>query len=257
MRLKGKVAIITGATSGIGRATALLFCREGAKVAVIGRRVSEGNETVRMAKEIGGHAIYIKTDVSKDSEVKNMVEEALETFGKVDILFNNAGINPEPSRKPLVECSEEDWDEVMAINVKGIFLTSKYVIPHMIKNGGGAIINTSSKWGHVAGKNRCAYITSKGGVVALTKSMAVDYAPYQIRVNCVCPGIVETDLAKDLLAKARQDKNLWQEMIASKIPLGRPATPEDVAYAALFLASDESSFITGISLLIDGGHTAI
>lgn len=256
MRLKDKVAIITGATSGIGRATAVLFSKEGAKVAVVGRRMDEGKETVRMVKETGGHAIFIKADVSKDSEVKNMVEEAIKVFGKVDILFNNAGINPDSAKKPLIECSEEDWNEVMEVNLKGMFLTSKFIIPHVIKNGGGSIINTSSNWGLVAGKNRCAYITSKGGVIALTKSMAIDYAQYNIRVNCICPAIVETDMAKEVLAKARKDKNFWQEVISSKIPLGRPSTPEEVAYSALFLASDESSFITGNVLMVDGGYTA-
>jgi NAD(P)-dependent dehydrogenase (short-subunit alcohol dehydrogenase family) len=256
MRLKDKVALITGATSGIGRATALLFSKEGAKVVVVGRRMDEGKETITMVKDAGGHAIFIKTDVSKNSDVKGMVEETSKTFGKIDILFNNAAILPDLAKKPLVECSEEGWDKVMEVNLKGIFLTSKYVIPYMMKNGGGSIINTSSNAGLVAGKNRCAYITSKGGVIALTKSMAIDYAPYKIRVNCICPAIVETDMAKEILDRARKDKNFWQEVITSKIPLGRPATPEDVAYAVLFLASDESSFITGISLPVDGGFTA-
>ncbi len=256
MRLKNKVAIISGATSGIGRATAILFGREGAKVVVNGRRVEQGNETVRMIKDIGGHAIFVKTDVSRNSDVRNMVDETLNAFGRIDILFNNAGINTESSRKPLVDCDEKDWDEILNTNLKGIFLTSKCVIPVMIQDGSGSIINTSSIFGYVAGKNRCAYITSKGAIVALTKSMAIDYASYNIRVNCVCPGIVDTDIAKKLLGKARKDKDLWQEVITSKIPLGRPATPEDVAYAVLFLASDESSFITGISLMVDGGCTA-
>ncbi len=256
MRLKKKVALITGATSGIGRYTAILFCREGARVAVVGRRIDKGRETVKMTDEAGGHAIFLKTDITKASEVKEMVQAALKAFGKIDILFNNAGVNPVQAKKPLAECPEEYWDEVMEVNMKGIFLTSKYVIPHMIKNKGGSIINTSSNQGHIASQNRCAYITSKGGVTLLTKSMAIDYASYNIRVNCICPAIVETDMAKKTLAKARKDKNLWQELIGNKIPLGRPGRPEDIAYAALFLASDESSFITGTSLMVDGGYTA-
>jgi NAD(P)-dependent dehydrogenase (short-subunit alcohol dehydrogenase family) len=256
MRLKGKAAIITGATSGIGRATAVLFAREGAEVAVIGRKVDKGEETVRMIEENGGRGIFFRTDVSKNSEVKEMTKAAVNAFGRIDILINNAGINPVPARKPLVECLEGQWDEIMDINLKGIFLVSKHLIPHMMENGIGSIVNTSSNWGHVAGKARCAYVTSKGGVIALTKSMAIDYAPYNIRVNCICPGIVETDLAKEVLAKARKDRSLWREIIESKIPLGKPATPEDVAYATLFLASEESSHITGISLMVDGGYTA-
>jgi NAD(P)-dependent dehydrogenase (short-subunit alcohol dehydrogenase family) len=256
MRLKGKVAIITGATSGVGRAAAILFGREGAKVAVVGRRANEGNRTVELIKNAGGHAIFIKADVSSDSDVRKMVEEAIQSFQKVDILFNNAGINPDPAKKALAETSEGDWDRVIDVNLKGMFLTSKYVIPHLIRNKGGSIINTSSHWGLVGNKNRCVYITSKGGVVALTRSMAIDYASYQIRVNSICPAIVETDMTKQVLTKARKDEELWKEIISSKIPLGRPATPEDVAYAALFLASDESTFITGITLLVDGGYTA-
>lgn len=256
MRLKEKVAIVTGATSGIGRAAAILLGGEGAKVVVVGRRLEEGKETVETIRKTGGEATFIKADLSLDSEARKMAEETIKSFQKVDILFNNAGINPDSAKKPLVETSEDDWDNVMNVNLKGIFLASKHVIPHMIRNGGGSIINTSSNWGLVAGKNRCAYITSKGGIIALTKSMAIDYAPCQIRVNCICPAIVDTDMAKEVIARARKDKDLWKEIITSKIPLGRPATPEDIAYAALFLASDESSFITGITLPVDGGYTA-
>lgn len=257
MRLSNKVAIITGATSGIGRATAILFCREGAKVAAVGRRLDKGEEVVKMAEKTGGDAIFVKSDVCKASDIKEMVDEVIKAFGKIDILFNNAGVNLEAARKPIVECPEEHWDRTIEVNLKGIFLPSKYVIPHMVKNGGGSIINTSSVAGLVGRKNRSAYITSKGGATLLTKSMAIDYAPYNIRVNCICPAIIEgTDITGKTLLKAGKDKNLWQEIIVDKIPLGRPGKPEEVASAALFLASDESSFITGTSLIVDGGYTA-
>jgi NAD(P)-dependent dehydrogenase (short-subunit alcohol dehydrogenase family) len=184
-----------------------------------------------------------------------MVDKTVQTYGKIDILFNNAGILPEASKKQLKDLSEEVWDQVMAVNVKGVFLTSKHVIPEMIKTGGGSIINTSSNVGHIAMKNRSVYVTSKGGVTLLTKAMALDYASYNIRVNCVCPAVVETEMAGAFLKMARKDEKLWGE-IMSKIPLGRVGTPEDVAYAVLFLASDESSWITGSSLMVDGGYTA-
>jgi NAD(P)-dependent dehydrogenase (short-subunit alcohol dehydrogenase family) len=256
MRLKEKVAIITGATSGIGRETAILFGREGAKVVAVARRVDEGKETIRMIKEAGGDAIFIKADVSVDSEVKAMVEGAIKSFGKIDILLNNVGINPESGRAPLVETPVEAWDLIMNVNVKGIFLTSRHVLPHMVERKGGSVINTSSNWGVVGAKNRCAYVTSKGAIITLTKSMAVDYAPFNIRVNALCPTAVETGMATATFAKLRQDKNLWKETILNKIPLGRTSTAEEVAYASLFLASDESSFITGTSFLVDGGYTA-
>lgn len=255
MRLKDKVAIVTGATSGIGRAAAVLFAREGAKVVAVGRREAAGEEVIKKIKHAGGEAIFVKADVSKANEIKSMVHKTVQAYGRIDVLFNNAGILPEVAKKTVTDLSEEVWDEVMEINLKGVFLTSKYVIPEMIKAGGGAIVNTSSTVGHIAMKNRSVYTASKGAVTLLTKSMALDYAPYNIRVNCVCPALVETEIATEFLRVARKDEKLWGE-IMSKIPLGRVGTPEDVAHAALFLASDESSWITGSSLMVDGGYTA-
>ncbi len=256
MRLENKIAIITGATTGIGRATSVLFCSEGAKVVVVGRREDEGMETVRLAEKAGGKAIFIKTDVSHAAQVEEMVTKTIGTFGKIDILFNNAGINPERGRKPLIECPEKTWDRVMEVNLKGLYLTSKYVIPHLIKNKGGSIINMGSCYGHVGVKNRCVYSASKGGVITLTKSMAVDYAQYNIRVNCISPAIIETDIAKNILDEARRNPEVWKEIITNKILMNKPGKPEEVAYAAVFLASDESSFITGTTLKVDGGYTA-
>lgn len=256
MRLENRIAIITGATTGIGRATSVLFCSEGSKVVVVGRREDEGRETVRLAEKAGGEAIFIKADVSQATQVEEMVTKTISNFGKIDILFNNAGINPEPARKSLIECPEEIWDRVMEVNLKGVYLASKYVIPHMIRNKGGSIINMGSCYGHAGVRNRCVYSASKGGVITLTKSMAIDYAHYNLRVNCISPAIIETDIAKNILDEARRNPEVWKEIITNKIPMNKPGKPEEVAYAALFLASDESSFITGISLKVDGGYMA-
>ena len=256
MRLKNKVAIITGATSGIGRTTAIRFCKEGAKVVVVGRRSKEGAETVMMAKEAGGEALFIKTDVSQVTQVREMVEKTVRTFHKIDVLFNNAGINPEPARRSVIDCPEDDWDQIMAINLKGVFLVSKYVLPHMIENKQGSIINTASCYGHAGVRNRCAYGTSKGGIISLTKCMAMDCATYNIRVNCISPAIIETDIAKSVMEQARRNKEVWQQIITSKIPLDRPGQPEDVAQAVLYLASEEAGWVTGINLMVDGGYGA-
>jgi NAD(P)-dependent dehydrogenase (short-subunit alcohol dehydrogenase family) len=248
MRLRNKVAIITGAASGIGRASAVLFTKEGAKVVAVDIREPSQDQRA-------DEAIFIRADVTSSSGIKSMVGKAVEIYGKIDILFNNAGIFPPEANKPVTEVSEELWDRVIDVNLKGVFNTSKHVIPEMIKAGGGSIINTASVLGLVSRTDRCVYSPSKGGVVLLTKSMAMDFARYNIRVNCVCPSLIETEMVEGILEKARRDKEVWAEMMA-KIPLGRPGKPEDVAYAALFLASDESKWITGSSLIVDGGYTA-
>ncbi len=255
VRIQNKVAIITGATSGIGRASAILFAREGAKIVAVGRRVSEGKKTVDTIHKLGGEAVFIKTDVCRATDVQEMVEKTIHTYHKIDILFNNAGILPEETKTPITNLSEEMWERVMEVNLKGVFLTSKFVIPEMIKGGGGSIVNTASTLGIVSRPDRSAYSASKGGVVLLTKAMAMDYASYDIRVNCVCPSFVETEMTRDIVELAEKDEKAWNEIL-SKIPLGRPGTPKDVAYASLFLASDESKWITGISLILDGGLTA-
>ena len=255
MRLKNKVAIVTGGALGIGRTTSFLFAREGAKVMVTDIREKDGTETATNVKRDGGEAVFRRMNVTRAEEVMGTVKETIRIYGGIDILFNNAGIMPEASMKGVTDLSEEVWDHVIDVNLKGVFLASKYVIPAMIERGGGSIVNMSSTHGHTGAKNRSVYVASKGGVTLLTKSMALDYAQYKVRVNCISPAAVETGLTGDYLENVRKDEVLWKELML-KVPLGRLGTPQDIAYAALFLASDESSWITGASILVDGGYTA-
>jgi NAD(P)-dependent dehydrogenase (short-subunit alcohol dehydrogenase family) len=250
MHLQNRVALITGAGSGIGRASAVLFAQEGAKVVVADFVRQSGLETVAMIKKNGGEAVFVEADVSKVMDAERMVNTAVETYGKLDILFNNAGINLE---KTVTETSEEEWDRVLNINLKGVFLCSKYAIPEMIRNGGGVIINTASIRGLVGQYHESAYCASKGGIVLLTKAMAIDYGPSNIRVNCICPGVIETPMHLAFLATLADPKREEQEML-KKIPLGRMGQPEDVAKVALFLASDESAYLTGLTIPVDGGR---
>jgi len=252
MKLKGKVAVVTGAASGIGCATAVLFAREGAKVAVVDRNRRGGEETVKIIRDDGGEACFVEADVSKAADAERMVKTAVENYGRLDTLYNNAGIS---LVKPTHETAEQEWDKVIDVNLKGVFLGSKYAIPQMIKQGGGVIINTASIWSHVAFPNWSAYCASKGGVLMLTKAMAVEYAPYNIRVNCVSPGTIDTELTKGAVASA-EDPEKMRQTLTSLHPLGRIGSPEEVAHAVLFLASDESSFITGTDLSVDGGRRA-
>jgi len=252
MRLKDKVAIITGAGSGIGRATAVLFAKEGAKVVVVDIDKKAGEETVRIIRSNGGEAIFVQADVSKATDAERIVKTTIEEYGKVDILFNNAGVWVR-GIDTVVDAPEEEWDRVININLKSVFLCSKYAIPEMIKNGGGVIINMASAQGLVGTAGYATYCASKGGVVLLTKATALDYAPYNIRVNCLCPGAVATP---PLYKKGWPNDPKLKQIIKELEPIGRPAEPEEIAYAALFLASDESSFMTGAALVVDGGWTA-
>jgi len=254
MRLKDKVAIITGATSGIGRSSAVVFAQEGAKVVIVGRRKREGEETLGMVRSVGGEAIYVQADVSRDEDIDSIVTQTLLKFGKVHILFNNAGVNPVEARTALADCPEKAWDLIMEVNIKGIYRCSKKVVPLMIQNGGGSIINTSSTFGFVGFKDRAAYITSKGAVTQLTKSMAVDYGRYNIRVNCICPGMVLNERVQAFVEKAKMEGKL--EGILADYPLGRLGTTEEVARVVAFLASDDASWITGAAIPVDGGYTA-
>jgi len=252
MRLARQVALVTGGTSGIGEATALLFAREGALVAITGRNETRGHAVTAAILEGGGQAIFLRTDVRKAAECERAVRETVNSFGRVDILFNNAGVfYPHDT----IECSEEEWDEQIDINLKGTFLMSKAALPDMIAQSRGVIVNNSSGWGIVGGDKAVAYCASKGGVVLMTKAMAIDHGRQGIRVNCICPGDVETPMLP-LDAKMRGQK--WEEYIAgcANRPLGRVGTAEEIAKGVLFLASEESSFMTGAALVVDGGGTA-
>jgi NAD(P)-dependent dehydrogenase (short-subunit alcohol dehydrogenase family) len=252
MQLTNKVAIITGGASGIGRATALLFAREGAAVVIADLNAQAGQTAVSEIEKAGGRGCFEAVDVTRAADCRRVVECALREFGKIDVLFNNAGII---RRATVLDLSEEDWDRVMAVNVKSIFLLSREVIPHMQKAGGGAIINTASGWGLTGGAKAAVYCASKGAVVLLTKAMAVDHGPQNIRVNCICPGDTDTGM---LRSEAQQLGEVSDRFLAdaAKRPLGRVGLPEEIAQAALYLASDASSFVTGTALVVDGGGLA-
>ncbi len=254
MRLRDKVAIITGSTSGIGRSSAIIFAQEGAMVVIVGRRRDEGEKTLEMVKEIGADAIFVQGDVTKAEEVERMVSQSVSRFHTVDILFNNAGINPPEARTHLADCQEEAWDAVIEVNLKGIYRCSRKVLPLMIKNRGGVIINTSSTFGLVGFADRSAYVASKGAVTQLTKAMAIDYGSYNIRVNCICPGMVLTERVRVAVRKAKEEGRL--EAILADYPLRRLGTTEEVARVAAFLASEDASWITGAAIPVDGGFTA-
>lgn len=249
MRLADKVVLITGATSGIGRATALLFAREGAKLTLTGRNPTRGQQILDEVGEIGGEALFVQMDVRLPEDCRRSVDETLRAFGRLDILFNNAGVFFPAT---VLDCTEEQWDETIDVNLKGAFLMSKYALGAMLAQGSGVIINNSSGWGLVGGHEAAAYCASKGGMVLLTKAMAVDHSRQGIRVNSICPGDVDTPMLAD---DARQRGMTWQNYLqeASERPLGRIGTPEEIAKAALFLASEDSSFMTGATLVVDGG----
>lgn len=245
--LKDKVAIITGGGSGFGRATSLLFAQEGAKVVVVDYVSESGEKTAKDIKANNGEAIFVQADVSKEEEVKRFTEEAVRTFGKLDIIFNNAGTYVPGNAE---EQTLADWDKIINVNLKGVFLGCKYAIPYLKKNGGGVIINTASAAALIGFPEAIAYAASKGGVLSLTKAVALDYAKSNIRANCICPGTSETALTRGVL-----ENEELRRMFLAPIPLGRFGQPIDVANAALFFASDLSSYITGAVLPVDGGWT--
>jgi NAD(P)-dependent dehydrogenase (short-subunit alcohol dehydrogenase family) len=252
MRLQNKVALITGGTSGIGEATAVLFAKEGAKVAITGRNEERGRAVIAKITNAGAEAFFLRTDVRSYSDCANAVEKTISGFHRLDILFNNAGVFYPHT---VVECTEEEWDLQIDINLKGVFLMSKAALPRMIAQRSGVIINNSSGWGLAGGDSAVAYCASKGGVVLLTKAMAIDHGSQGIRVNCICPGDVDTPMLPE---DARMRGLSWETYIegCAKRPLGRIGTPEEIAKAVLFLACDDSSFMAGAALVVDGGGIA-
>jgi NAD(P)-dependent dehydrogenase (short-subunit alcohol dehydrogenase family) len=250
--LTSKRALITGAASGIGEAMARLFAREGAAVAVVDINKTEGQAVAQSIVDEGGQAIFIRGDVTQAAECQHAVQETVAKFGRLDILGNNAGII---RRTDVLDTTEAEWDRVMAVNVKSIFLLSKYAIPVMAEAGGGVIINTASGWGLVGGRNAVSYCASKGEVVNMTRAMAIDHGEQNIRVNCICPGDTDTGMLRD---EARQLGEADEVFLVNAMdrPLRRIGQPEDIAQAALYLASDASAFVTGTILVVDGGGLA-
>jgi NAD(P)-dependent dehydrogenase (short-subunit alcohol dehydrogenase family) len=247
MRLKDKVALITGGASGIGRATAEVFAREGAIVVVADAAV-DGNETANSIQKAGGRATFSRVDVSDSKQVAHIVDSAIGQFGRIDVLFNGAAIL---AYGTIVETEEEMWNRMMAINLTGTFLCCRAVVPHMIRQGAGSIINVASTTGaHDASARAVAYVTSKGGVTLLTRALAIDHAHQGIRVNALCPGPTDTPMLRNAMTPEQL------EAFAKTYPMGRLARPEELASAALFLASSESSFVTGSAMYVDGGQTA-
>jgi NAD(P)-dependent dehydrogenase (short-subunit alcohol dehydrogenase family) len=245
---KNKVAIITGGSSGIGRATALAFAKKGAKVVVVDWH--ESLETMKTLKDLGAEAIFIKCDVSKSVDVKNMVEKTIAAFGRLDYAFNNAGI--EGASAPTADCTEDNWDKTIAVNLKGLWLCMKHEIPEILKQGKGTIVNCSSVAGLVGFSGLPAYVASKHGVIGLTKTAALEYAKQGIRVNAVCPGVIQTPMMDRLTGKKKEAR----EQFTALEPVGRMGQPEEIANAVVWMCSDEASFVTGHAMAVDGGFVA-
>ena len=242
-----KVAIITGGSSGIGRATAVALAKEGVKVAVAARRTKEGEQTMRLVKEAGGDGIFVRTDVASEKDVKLLVEKSVKQYNRLDYAFNNAGIEESPT--PLVDQTSEVFDKIMNVNAKGVWLSMKYEIPEMIRTGGGAIVNTSSGTGVIGTPQMPIYTASKHAVLGLTKSAALEYAKSGIRINAIVPGIIETEMFE----RAAEDNKQTLESLESITPIGRTGDPQEIANAVVWLLSDKASFVLGHTLLVDGG----
>lgn len=248
MRLQDQVAIVTGAAAGIGRGIALAMAKEGAKLVVADWSEEGGRETVALVNNSGGKALFVKTDVSNPADINQMAQACLDEYGRIDILVNNAGI---VRFAPFHETTEADWDAVININLKGVFLACKRVIPEMLKQGRGKIINMSSIAGQVGFENTGPYCASKGGVIAMTRALALEYAPHRINCNCIAPGIIKTAMTHDMLADPAQ-----KQFLASATPYPREGEPDDIAQATVYLASAESDFVNGHVLAVDGGWLA-
>lgn len=250
----GKVAVVTGGSSGIGQATAVAFGKAGAKVVVAARREAEGAETVRLIQQAGSEAVFVKTDVSQASEIEALVNKTVETYGRLDFAFNNAGI--ESKTLPLHEQPVEQFDQLMNINVRGLFLSMKYEIIQMLRQGGGVIVNNSSIGGLVAFPGIAPYNASKHAVMGITKSAALDYAKLGIRINAVNPGLISTDMMARF-AEETGDAETANQQFAATVPMGRMGKPEEIASTVLFLCSDAASYMTGHSLVVDGGSVVM
>lgn len=252
LRFQDKVALVTGGASGIGRATAMLMAAEGAAMVVADVDEQAAQVVAREISDAGGRAIAIRCDVSDAAQAEAAVQRVVSEFGRLDVLFNNAGIT---RRATVVDLAEDDWDRVMAVNVKGIYLMSRSAIPVLAASGGGAIVNTASGWGLAGGAKAAVYCASKGAVVLLTKAMAIDHAQQKIRVNCVCPGDTGTQMLQTEASQLGEQTESFMAEAADR-PLGRIGSPDEIARAVLFLASDDSSFVTGTALVVDGGGLA-
>ncbi len=252
MRLEGRIALITGAASGIGQATALLFAREGARVAVVDVDEAGGRETVRAIVDAGGEALWVRADVSASEDARCAAEVVAGWQGRLDILFNNAGIS---HVGVLHEIPEAEWDQVVAVNLRGVFLMAKYVLPYMIAQGGGCVINMSSAAALFGLERRAVYSATKGAVLALTRAMAVDYADHHIRVTALCPGTVYTPFVEHYLKKSYSDPAAALERLKERQLTRTLGSSQEIAAAALYLASDDATFVTGSPLIIDGGMT--
>ncbi len=247
--LEGKVAFLTGAASGIGRATALTFAREGVKTVVADIDQNGNQETARMIEDLGGQALAVRCDVTRGEDVRAALNQTIEAFGHLDYAFNNAGAEQQP--KPTADITEEEWDRIITINLRGVFLCMKYEIPLMLQHGGGSIVNTSSGAGIKVFGRGAAYAAAKHGVVGLTKDAALDYAASGIRINAICPGIIDTEMMQRHTGGTSEGRD---RVIASE-PVGRMGTPEEIAAAVLWLCSDAATFVTGHAMVVDGGQT--
>jgi NAD(P)-dependent dehydrogenase (short-subunit alcohol dehydrogenase family) len=255
MRLQGKVAVITGAGSGLGRASAILFAKEGAKVVAAASREKDGEQTVSLIKESGGDAILARVDVTRATDVEKAVKAAVDKYGKLDIMLNNAG-TPGPG-KLIADLTEDEWQRVISVNLTGVFLGTKYAVPEMLKDGGGVIINISSVAALLPRRYTGAYSAAKAGVIQLTRVTALEYARKHIRVNCILPGPIDTPFFTKVAGGDPDRIAIFKEQVRNQVPLGRFAKPEEIAQVALFLASDEASYITGAAFAADGGQLLV